>query len=323
MIRVVGANPALDRVSTWPPVELGQVNRAMAVTVLAGGKGLNVCRAARTLGEAVAAYGFLGGLVGERIAELARTDGVEDRHTRIEAESRVCFIVVEPGRGRSTVLNEPGPGVTTAESERLVRHLREDCGPDDIVVLSGSLPDGLAPALAGEIVAVARDAGARTLVDIAGPSLVAAHREGPWMIKCNREELAALTAASGDHEALELHRRLPLVGLAREMLRVRDRGVAVVVVTLGEDGVLLADAGGIRHASVPRVEVVNATGSGDLLLAGLAVAAARGRSLPEAIALGAACGTAGATTLLPSLPAGFDPASYAPLIHIRPLDVGP
>ena len=28
MIRVIGANPAMDRISTWPPLRLGAVNRA-------------------------------------------------------------------------------------------------------------------------------------------------------------------------------------------------------------------------------------------------------------------------------------------------------
>ena len=50
MIRVVGANPAMDRISTWPPLRLGDVNRAASVAVVPGGKGFNVARAAIRLG---------------------------------------------------------------------------------------------------------------------------------------------------------------------------------------------------------------------------------------------------------------------------------
>ena len=64
VIRVVGANPAMDRISTWPPLRLGDVNRAASVAVVPGGKGFNVARAAIRLGTAAAAYGFLGGPVG-------------------------------------------------------------------------------------------------------------------------------------------------------------------------------------------------------------------------------------------------------------------
>ena len=45
---------------------------------------------------------------------------------------------------------------------------------------------------------------------------------------------------------------------------------------------------------------------GDLLLAGLSVGLERGRPPREAILLGAACGTAGATHLPPELPPDFE-----------------
>ena len=70
MIRVVGANPAMDRVSTWPALRLGDVNRASDVVVVPGGKGFNVARAAVRLGTSATAYGFLGGDVGEALRGL-------------------------------------------------------------------------------------------------------------------------------------------------------------------------------------------------------------------------------------------------------------
>ena len=70
------------------------------------------------------------------------------------------------------------------------------------------------------------------------------------------------------------------------------------------------------HAAVPPIAVVNATGCGDLVLAGLAVALERGISWPETIALGAACGTAGATWLAPSLPPGFDADAWTSLVRV-------
>ena len=83
MIRVVGANPAMDRISTWPPLRLGAVNRAAEVSVVPGGKGFNVARAALRLGTTATAYGFLGGGVGEALRGLITMDGVVDRHTTL------------------------------------------------------------------------------------------------------------------------------------------------------------------------------------------------------------------------------------------------
>ena len=311
MIRVVGANPAMDRISTWPPLRLASVNRAATVTVVPGGKGFNVARAAVRLGEEAAIYGFLGGHVGEALREMISADGVTDRHTTIAAGTRVCFIVVEPEVGRSTVLNEPGPEVTPEEVVRLLDDLRSECQRGDLVVLSGSLPDSVAPAVAAEVVKIGNDAGARTIVDIHSEALRVAVAQRPWMLKCNRRELLQLLGAS------DAGATASVPGLAREMQRVRERGIAIVVVTMGAAGALVADADGVVHAQVPQIEEVNPTGSGDLLLAGLAVGIQGGQAVREAIALGVACGTAGATHLPPELPPGFDPAGWTTDIDVE------
>jgi 1-phosphofructokinase family hexose kinase len=314
MIRVVGANPAMDRISTWPPLRLGSVNRAASVSVAPGGKGLNVARAMVRLGEPAAVYGFLGGHVGDALREMIAADGLIDRHTVIAAGTRVCFIVVEPGSARSTVLNEPGPPVTELEIGRFLAQLRADCGRGDLLVLSGSLPDSVPPSVAGEILAIGRSAGARTIVDIHGEALRVAFAHQPWMLKCNRRELLELLGAD-DAEA-----ELTPSALADEMSHLRERGIDIVVVTMGSDGALLADGEGVVHARVPAVAEVNPTGSGDLLLAGLATGLERGLSPREALALGAACGTAGATHLRPVLPPDFVAAEWAARVSIGSLD---
>lgn len=317
MIRVIGANPAMDRISTWPPLRLGEVNRAAEVTVVPGGKGFNVARAVIRLESAVTAYGFLGGHVGDQLREMIVADGVIDRHTTIAAGTRVCFIVVEPEVGRATVLNEPGPVVTEAETQQLLAGLRDECAPGDLVVLSGSLPDSVASATAGDIIGIANAAGSRTLVDIHSDALAIAAGRRPWMIKCNRRELLELLG-SADPDAVA-----SLSELAREMQHLRKRGIGAVVVTMGAEGALVADDHGVTHAMVPAIDAVNPTGSGDLFLAGLTVGMERGMTPPEAVVLGAACGTAGATHLPPELPPGFDAADWLPLIILESIEPAP
>ena len=94
------------------------------------------------------------------------------------------------------------------------------------------------------------------------------------------------------------------------MQRIRDHGIEVVVVTMGPDGALLADDEGVVHALAPTITEINPTGSGDLLLAGLSVGIEEGQRPREAISLGVACGTAGATHLPPELPPEFDRATW-------------
>ena len=101
------------------------------------------------------------------------------------------------------------------------------------------------------------------------------------------------------------------------MRSIRDHGIETVVVTMGSEGALLADGEGVVHARAPRITEVNPTGSGDLLLAGLSVGLEEGQSAREAIALGVACGSAGATHLPPELPPDFERAAWLSRIVVE------
>lgn len=308
MIRVVGANPAMDRISTWPPLRLGAVNRAARVSVVPGGKGFNVARAALRLGASATAYGFLGGDVGEALRDFITAEGVVDRHTTIAAGTRVCFVVVEPDEERTTVLNEPGPPVTEVEVDRFLEDIRGDVGREDLLLISGSLPDSVPASVVAEILQIGHEAGARTVVDIHSEALRVAFASRPWMLKCNRHELLELLGAPDPDVAMRPSE------LAGEMQRIRDHGIELVIVTMGPEGALLADSDGVVHAIPPAITEINPTGSGDLFLAGLTVGIEDGQPPREAIALGIACGTAGATHLPPELPPDFEREAWLPRV---------
>ncbi len=64
-------------------------------------------------------------------------------------------------------------------------------------------------------------------------------------------------------------------------------GAARVVLTLGETGLIAADRSGLTRVGAINVQVVDATGAGDALIAGALVALLSGCSLPEAVRMGA------------------------------------
>jgi fructokinase len=62
-----------------------------------------------------------------------------------------------------------------------------------------------------------------------------------------------------------------------------ELGVQQVVLTMGPDGVLLANAEGYTHYPMPEVEVVDVTGAGDCFWSGLLLAILDGYSMADAI----------------------------------------
>jgi fructose-1-phosphate kinase PfkB-like protein len=72
------------------------------------------------------------------------------------------------------------------------------------------------------------------------------------------------------------------------------RGIGMVVVSLGAAGAVAVRDGEAAHAWVSVSEAVHPVGSGDCLLAGVAVGLARGADMEEG--LGVACGAANTVT---------------------------
>ncbi|HXE17830.1 MAG TPA: D-glycero-beta-D-manno-heptose-7-phosphate kinase [Stellaceae bacterium] len=128
----------------------------------------------------------------------------------------------------------------------------------------GALGGGVAAAL----IAAARDAGHIVLVDPKGTDY--AIYRGATLIKPNRRELAHVTgrAVGSDIEVATAARRL-----------IEQHGFGAVLVSLGEQGMLLVEAGGATHR-LPTVarEVFDVSGAGDTVMAAMAAALAIGAS---------------------------------------------
>ena len=114
---IAGPNLTVDRTSTLPELRPGEVLRLADVVVTPGGKGLNVARAARSLGVPAALVAFLPGHMGRAAAALIAEEGVTLQGVPTAGELRSTSVILEPS-GRATVLNEPGPPVSTSAGSR-------------------------------------------------------------------------------------------------------------------------------------------------------------------------------------------------------------
>jgi 1-phosphofructokinase family hexose kinase len=297
-IHVVQANPAMDRIEVLEGLKLGSVNRSIAAAVVAGGKGLNVARGLRRLGHPVAAYGFLGGTAGEFIRQACARLGIADRHVSLDDETRICMILVDSTTGRSTVINERGPTIGHEDEVRLIRSVVACCRSGDVVVMAGSLPAGASADLYARLVSEVAAIGARAVVDTSGGALRAAMEREPWMVKANVHELAEV-GLSVDRLADHVH-----------------GGTEWIVATDGEGGAEARSKEAGWRATVPTVDVTNATGAGDVLLAGLLDRLERGAPMAEALRFAAACAAASVTSIEPELPDGATIARVLDATHV-------
>jgi 1-phosphofructokinase len=281
VIATLTPNPSLDLTYELDGLERGEVQRAAAVSVEAGGKGVNVSRNLVANGAVSRAVAPVGGPSGEQFLSLLEGSGIELVRVSVDEPVRMNASLIERD-GVVTKVNAPGPWLSGAEVERLLSETVSAARGAAWIALCGSLPPGAPVDLYARAVALAHDSGCRVAVDGSGPPLAAALEAGPDLIKPNLEELSELVG-----------RRLVSFGEVLAAAReVRARGAGAVLVSLGADGAVLLDEEGALHAASPSFTPRSTVGAGDALLAGFLFAAedkeARDARLAEAVAWGAA-----------------------------------
>ena len=279
MLLCVTPSPAIDRTARVPRLAFDTILRPTAVAALPGGKGINCGRAALRLGALVCTTGLAGGHAGRWLVEGLEREGLSPRFVDVVPETRTTYVTVDE-RGRSVMVYEPAAALTPGDLDRLLLLLRDELLPGSRrVVLAGSLPPGVGEDGVGRLVAACREASVPVLVDTGGAALRAAVEARPDLVKVSlAEAVAAGFGGSG--------------GAPGAAQALAAAGVGLAIVTDGPRGASAATTGSSWSVEVPRLVATNAVGSGDAFNAGLCVALDAGATVEEALAMGAAAGTA-------------------------------
>ena len=83
MIFTVTLNPALDKTVKISDSTPGQINRIASVRVDAGGKGTNVSKCLRSLGEPTMAAAVLAGNAGKELEKMLQDGGITSLAQRV------------------------------------------------------------------------------------------------------------------------------------------------------------------------------------------------------------------------------------------------
>lgn len=294
MITIAGLTPSVDLTYLVDHLELGRIHRPTEVVRRAGGKPLNLARAAAALGADVSIVAVLGGWTGDWLGdELARAQ-IAVRRVTTPVLTRTCVSISSADSEDLTELYEyaePIPAdVWIQAREALTAELAERPG---WLVIAGGPPRGLPPTGLAELAELAHHAGCRVAADTHGASLVPLLHSHPELLKINRAEAAAVLGARPD------------AALAEMATALQAKTGGAVVLTDGSAGSFGLSTDGGRHAlPAPDLRGRFPVGSGDSYLAGLLTALDRGDDLGAALRLAAAAGTANAQ--VPG-PGSFDP----------------
>ncbi|MEA3403272.1 MAG: 1-phosphofructokinase family hexose kinase [Armatimonadota bacterium] len=287
MITVLCANAGVDKTYEVPNFAAGGYYHPSAASTVAGGKGINVARVLKVLGQSHLVMGFAGGGNGRFINRYLIDEGFNTDFVQVAEESRVTINIIDQAQGTQTRVDELGPLVTPSEVRRLHSTWRRHIQRASLAVIAGSAPRGVNLEVYAELVEAAHQREVPVIVDARDELLARAVPARPTVMAPNLGELQRL-----------VERQLSVPdGVLEAATELVDEGIRVVLVTLGARGAIaVTRSGGVWSARPPEIERLSSVGSGDALVAGFAAASVQRKPFGERLRLGVACGAANAET---------------------------
>lgn len=283
MITTLTFNPSIDRTYTVSDINIGQVQRVISVNSTAGGKGLNVTKVCKILGEDPLAMGFIGGFNGEYIKNELEKLEIKSKFTPISQETRNCLNIID-GNLTSTEFLEKGPTVQENDLMRFEKDLDDILENTKILVASGSYCQNMPIDYYRLIGEKCKKNNIKFILDTSGESLKVALDSNPYLIKPNIDEIKQLLNVDIDSKD-------ELIAAAKTLLNM---GAQNVCISLGKDGMIYLNENELYEVKVPKIEAISAVGSGDSTIAGFSVGILRGYNTIELLKLANACGISNA-----------------------------
>jgi 6-phosphofructokinase 2 len=232
-------------------------------------------------GSAVAVFPA-GGLSGESLCRLLAREEVAAVAVRIDGVTRESFAVVERQSGKQYRFLLPGPHLTPCDQTKCLEAFASHTANCTYVVASGSLPPGCPADFYAKVAMIARERGARLVLDTSGAALAGA---GPhvFLMKTSLHELEQWSGTLIRNEVDQEKIAQQVIGC----------GCAeVLVLSLGAQGALLVTSQEIHRFPAIAVEALSSVGAGDSMVAGIVLSLTRGWILRDAVRFGIAAGAA-------------------------------
>jgi 6-phosphofructokinase 2 len=221
------------------------------------------------------------------LQSLLEQEEIEHLPIPIEGGTRENLTVSEESTEQQFRFGMPGPYLTDEEWTKCLNRLSNLDFKPDYLVASGSLPPGVPESFFSRVASVAKELGARMVLDTSAEALRPALYENLFLIKPNLREIRELVGYEIEHESEQEE-------LARKII---DSGQSkVVVISRGAGGALLVWEEGCEYFPAPTVPIKSKIGAGDSMVAGIVLSLSRGENLIEAVRFGVAAGAAAVKT---------------------------
>ncbi|MFZ3150942.1 MAG: 1-phosphofructokinase family hexose kinase [Anaerolineaceae bacterium] len=311
MIISLTANPTVDRTLHVPQLRFNEILRTHNVRVDWGGKGFNVSRALRILGQDTLALAWVGGGAGKMVEDGLNKLGIQTDFVWVKEETRTNTVAQEEDGEWYIRLNEPGPHIPPEAVQELLDKALSYANQDDIWVVSGSLPQGVADDFYAQLIHLLKEKGVRVFFDANDTALKLGLAEAPYLVNPDISETEGYVGFPIKNYEDAKRAALPFLRL----------GIQYVGLSIGGLGLLLASQHEMILATPPKVAVKNVTGAGDSLMAGMVYGFFQGLPLAEVTRWGAAFAAVALSSEALSQISQADVLAMLPRVDVRTVNV--
>lgn len=277
----VTMNPCIDKTIDVESVERGKTHRLKRVQNDVSGKGINVSIALTHFKELTLCLGFNYSADARIVEKALDEQGVRHDFVKVDGGIRTNVKIFEKACGVMTEFNENGGCVGNGELQCLLEKIENYMEQANIIVLDGSVPEGVAKDIYGRIIKMANRRGVKAVLDANGELLEKGAEAGPYLMKPNINEFCDTYHLDGNDEK----------GILKKAKEIVDSGVSYLCISLGPEGAYLLNREKALYAEPLSVDIKGVQGAGDSMVAGFCLAINRGLSMEEMFAYGVAAAT--------------------------------
>ena len=256
-IAILTLNPGIDRIVYLDtPTKLGTLNRAAKTVVNQGSKGANVAIMLKTLGADPKYFTFTGGDMAQLSESFTNDAGVDSCFSETVCGVRTNTKIIDSD-GVCTEFNERGGPVTQDELSHIIDSMKSYS--PELVIMNGSLPQGVPTDVYKCIIKHFNKVGAITVLDCDGEAMKNGLEARPHLIKPNRRELSGIVGV----DESQLMDANSVINAAKS---VANKHGCHVICTLDGDGSVYTDGKNSYAVTAAPVQLMGFSGAGDTYL---------------------------------------------------------
>lgn len=251
----------------------------------AGGKGINVSRQLNFLGIKNLAYTFLGGKNGKLIRQILSEENIDFKHIPVKTETRSALLTIT--NNKTTTVFNPNNEINEIEVEEFKSKLEKMIYNSSIIIFSGSIPSKQCEYIIPFGIELAHQHDKISIVDTYGIHLQSCIDTAPTVIHNNVNEIESSLNIKLETEKDKLD----------YLDFLYSKGIKLSFITDGAKPTYASKFDFHYKIENPKIEEVDATGSGDAFMAGIIFGLEKSLVFDDFIKSAASLGAVNATKL--------------------------